>query len=522
MSDRELSKFRERQVLIARAKEKQFSHVADQELVDRCLAMPSNYPYLAKTPSVSDIDTQSSAIKLIKELEGQFNKQRLDGLMDEVFKGVLSSVAGAFSMGKLLSAYDKTGGNVTTIHNAKQGIYASDEDKYDRDDYDKTKNSNGETFKGKSGVGSQFTRSQMDENKNVTDAYTGEVVKADTTSPDHIVSLNEYHNNGGFMQTKTQRADFGTDPDNLALTNRSINQSMSADDKDEWLDKKSNGRDQTNAEYFGVDRERVAEQKAKGEATAAKHAPTNTDKAIYYGENAAKTGVNEGGKMAAQQVVGALIVELMSAVIIEVKDAFTHGKEGDDFISDLTIRFKRVGGKIIGKWKTFLVGGLEGFASGFVSNVLTTLINIFATTAKRSVRLIREGIFSLLKALKIVLLRPNGISYKEAMHEALKLLAAGGVVIGGVLLEEALDKTLTGLPFASELSVVLVGSISALAVSLSFYLIDKMDLFGVKNNERVEFILGQLDQRIAEDTNRFNEVSLDIDRLLASKVIMGD
>lgn len=91
MSDRELSKFRERQVLIARAKEKQFSHVADQELVDRCLAMPSNYPYLAKTPSVSDIDTQSSAIKLIKELEGQFNKQRLDGLMDEVFKGVLSS-----------------------------------------------------------------------------------------------------------------------------------------------------------------------------------------------------------------------------------------------------------------------------------------------------------------------------------------------------------------------------------------------------------------------------------------------
>jgi hypothetical protein len=61
----------------------------------------------------------------------------------------------------------------------------------------------------------------MNENKKVQDAYTGQVRKADTTSPDHIESLSQHHKNGGYMQTSDKKADYAIDENNLALTERS-------------------------------------------------------------------------------------------------------------------------------------------------------------------------------------------------------------------------------------------------------------------------------------------------------------
>ncbi|WP_238929496.1 hypothetical protein, partial [Pseudomonas aeruginosa] len=56
------------------------------------------------------------------------------------------------------------------------------------------------------------------------------------------------------MLSKTERADFGTDTDNLVSTRRDINQSMNDDNKLEWVEKKSNGRSVTNEEHFRVDK----------------------------------------------------------------------------------------------------------------------------------------------------------------------------------------------------------------------------------------------------------------------------
>lgn len=124
----------------------------------------------------------------------QFNDERFNQLITDCKKEVINSIVTPFGLGKIVAAYDKVGGNVTTIHNANQNIYAKEEDKYKREDYTNTKNSNGKQFagQGKNSIGSQYTKSQMDENGNVVDAYTGKIQKADTTSPDHIESLSQY------------------------------------------------------------------------------------------------------------------------------------------------------------------------------------------------------------------------------------------------------------------------------------------------------------------------------------------
>ena len=125
--------------------------------------------------------------------------------------------------------------------------------------------------------------------------------------------------------------------------------------------------------------------------------------------------------------------------------------------------------------RVFRVFG-DGFISGFTSNAVTVLINTFVTTGKRVVRLIREGILSLLKALKMLVLPPEGLTFSEAAHESMKLLAAGGIVVGGVALEESVELLIKSvpvlIPYASVLTAVFVGALTALCMTFVCYLID--------------------------------------------------
>lgn len=443
------------------------------------------------------------ARELLRELEQEFDQARVNELLSKAQRDIIGSIAGPLGLGKFLAVYDKQGGNVTTVHNAQQDIYANpDEEKYNRDHYDKGRNSDGKKFSGdsNSSVGASFTKGQLDNKGQLTDGYTGETVMGKYTSPDHIVPLKTYHQNGGFMQSKTQRADFATDAENLISTQRNINISMSDDEKLVWLEKNSNGRNVTNEEYYGVDRKRVEAALERGHATAERHGPSISGKAAYYTAHAAQTGMTEGLKMGTQQAFGMLMVELFSSALDEIKDLYRNGRQSDTILAELGERLKRVGIKVAARWEQMLHSFSGGFISGFVSNAVTVMINLFVTTGKRAVRMIREGIFSLLKALKTFLFPPKDMTFAQAAHEALKLLAAGGVVVGGVALEEAAEKLILGVPlfapFAGVLTAVLVGAATALSMTFVCYLLDKIDLFGVVRAERDKQMIGALDTRI--------------------------
>jgi hypothetical protein len=445
----------------------------------------------------------NDARELLRELEQEFDQARVSDLLAKAQRDIIGAIAGPLGLGKFLAVYDKQGGNVTTVHNAQQDIYANpDVEKYYRNDYDRGLNSQGKRFAGaeKKSVGATFTRGQLDKEQKLRDGYTGEKVKGDLTSPDHIIPLKTYHQNGGFMQSKTQRADFGTDTANLISTQRHINNSMSDDEKLEWLERKSSGRQVTNEEYYKVDRKLVENALKRGQETADRHAPGTSEKAAYYTAHAAQTGMTEGLKMGSQQAFGMLMVELFSSALDEIKDLYRNGRQSDTILAELGERLNRVGVKVAARWEQMLHSFSGGFISGFVSNAVNVMINLFVTTGKRAVRMMREGIFSLLKALKTFLFPPKDMTFSQAAHEALKLLAAGGVVVGGVALEEAAEKLILGVPlfapFAGVLTAVLVGAATALSMTFVCYLLDKIDLFGAVRAERDKQMIGALDTRI--------------------------
>ncbi|NWK18151.1 hypothetical protein HX771_18725 [Vibrio parahaemolyticus] len=492
--------------------------VSDPKLVDAMLNSDidekrlSTLDYSSELIYSIDID-EMEAKQLLAELRRQFNSDRVEKLLSTVQKDIFQSIAGPFGLGKVLSAYDKVAGNVTTIHNAQQGIYAQESDEYKREDYTVAKNSKGESFErgGKNSVGSKYTKSQMDENGNIKDAYTGETVKADQTSPDHIKSNSEFHKNGGFMLSSEAKADFGTDERNLASTQRNINQSLRDDDKMEWKDKKQNGRTETNEEAYNIDVEKLKEAYDRGQQAAEEHKPTTAQEIEYIAKNATRTGVSEGAKMGVQQGFGILLVELFSQVMKEISDIFKNGKELDSWVQDIKIRLKRIGTNVAAKWKDALDGFVSGGISGFISNFITVMVNRFVTTCARMVRLIREGVFSLFKAAKTVLFRPKGTSFRESAHEASKLVMSGVIVAGGVLFEEVVESLISSIPIltpiATTITMVIVGSITGIAMAMSAYIIDRLDLLRVIEVEQHNYVIKNLDNRIVVSLDHSEEIA---------------
>jgi len=444
---------------------------------------------------------------LLQVMEKDFDDQRFNEFIGACKDNVISAVVTPLGIGRFVAKFDKNGGNVTTINNAKQKIYARNEDEYKRKEYTHSKNSEGKAFAGQSkkSVGSVFTEKEnqpkFKEDQTLVDAYTGKREKGSDTSPDHIVPLSEFHKNGGFMLSSERKADFATDEENLASTRRDINQSMNDHDKLEWTEKKQNGREATNGEYYEIDSERLNQNYKSGKNTEKKHEPNIIDKTKYYSNRITETGFSEGAKMGLQQAIGLVLYEFFDATFDELHDIYKHGFSAgytdEHFLHILGERLSHIAKRIALRWKNVGTAFADGFISGFLSNLVTVVINMFVTTGKRMIRIIREGFYSLLKAINMICFPPENMTFAQAAHEASKLVAAGLVVIGGITVEQHIDMMIKATPLLEPitdiLTTILVGGLTGLATTLVVYAIDKIDFLNVNEHEKHNFVMEKLE-----------------------------
>jgi len=221
--------------------------------------------------------------------------------------------------------------------------------------------------------------------------------------------------------------------------------------------------------------------------------------------------------MGLQQSIGLLLTEFFSAAFDEIIDAYKNGfresLKNQSFFDALRVRLNRISERVAARWKDALIAFKDGAISGFLSNLVTMLINMLVTTGKRIVRVIREGFMSIMKALKIVLFPPEGMTYAEAGDAALKLVATGITVSLGILAEEVVEKSVSTFftsnmpllaPYAGTVSTVFVGAMTGIASALIVYALDKLDLFGIQNQRKHNFIMTELDNLIAESDNNIN------------------
>jgi len=540
-------RFKKRQEIREKNKTKTFiTGIVDQEEVDKLLNAGVDAQKMNNLNYTTDLnyslDADPAEVKaLLSDLKNSFDKERLDQLLAQTKKDIIFSIAGPFGLGKIIAGYDKEGGNVDTVHNVRKDIYATTKERKayeNRGNYDTHEVHSDKRY---IDVNREHAEQQKS-SKGIRDGYSdGLINSADNRNLDHIISAKQTHDDRGRVLAGITTEDLANNKDNLTSTSESINKSKGAKSPEEfatYMEERSCARkdrikslkgkcDLTNKERKELQKlntiDNADTDKIRNKGRDAKKAQDSQINKEYYLsdkflKSSLNTGVNEGIKMGAQQAFGVLLVEFFSSSFIEIKKAFNEGLEGESLFEDIKIRLKRIGADLSGKWKNIIKGFSGGFISGFISNLITTIVNMFITTGKRLVRMIREGIFSLLKALKLMLFPPKKMSYREATHEAMKLFAAGGVVIAGVALEEVIEKIILNIPFlvpfATIATAVIVGSLTALAMALVTYLIDKLDILGVIQIEQNKYLLETLDGNIQERLKYCENIATEINTYL--------
>lgn len=479
---------------------------------------------IAKSEFNYDFSVSESEVNaLIEKCSATYDKTRLDDLLGECKTKVVEGIVVPFGLGGVLSHYDKEGGNVNTIHNVREGVYATEEEKnrYDnRGEYDSAAYHRHKKYR-------EINRQAKE--GDVLDAYTGETVKG-KINLDHVVSAKTGHDDPGRVLAELSGSDLVNTESNLKFTNEHINKtkkdlsvkdyilyrqnkmaniqkqidilenkakagSLSVNQK-KSLDELKKAKERYQNDGFNENKAKEIDEKARSEINKkinlAYYCSTKFVGAV------ATTGAIEGLKMGWQQALGLALTEFFVGIIDEARDAFKNGFdiERSGFWKSLKRRFMRILKRVVARWRAALDAFKRGFLSGFLSNLVTVLINCLVRTGKNIVRMIREGIYSLVRAVNILMTRPNGMTLRESAHEATKIIASGLVVVGGIALAEWLDKMIVACPPLEVVSDVLVsiisGVVTGIASALIVYSIDKLDIFDVNARKKHDFIMKQL------------------------------
>ncbi|WP_380181698.1 hypothetical protein [Kalamiella sp. sgz302252] len=434
-------------------------------------------------------------------------EQRLQALMESCQSQILQQLIGPFGLNSAMFT-DKDGGNVTTTHNFEKGVVATEEDKNRQQSWVDT-NSGGYDRKSYDSELPGKRKTLFNKDEPIISAYTGnELARDGTTHLDHVVSANriEADSRSNLFMTQAQRVAMANNPKNLVAAESHINQSMQEKEKNEWADKvrtKGKGKGLTNAEHFGIDSEKLQQTASTAEAHVS--AEVRIAQLKKQGVELVKTGADQAMYSALRQALGIALHTLVNQTFIELKRLYSDAAK-DNLIDRLTAALRRVVDKVMSKLRAMLDAAVNGLFQGFISNLLTFLINNFITTAAKVVTVIREGTAGLWKAIKMLIAPPPGQSAIDTARAVTKILAGVVTTSLGLMFEEAIKGFLASIPLLLPLVNILSPAITAILTgivsSLVVYGLDRFfDWLSQTDTERLQAMENGLDV-VKENTQR--------------------
>ena len=184
-----------------------------------------------------------------------------------------------------------------------------------------------------------------------------------------------------------------------------------------------------------------------------------------------KASAKVGFKMGLRQALGLVFSEIWFAVRDEIKQAkgssqslfTTIGNAVKRGYENSKTRYKEI-------WNQFISGSI----AGVFSSLTTTICNIFFSTAKNIVRILRQSWASLVEATKILFFNPDCLPVGEKFRAASKIIATGASVVVGSLIGDMIQKTGIGaIPVVGEIATVFCSSLVTGIMSCSLlYMLD--------------------------------------------------
>lgn len=461
----------------------------------------------------------------------------------ELEKTVVKSLATSFGLDFLLFE-DNRGGNVDTVHNARQGIYASEAE---RQKFQKRPEYDSSYYHSNDGYIQRGRSDKMDHQaSNLQDSYRQQNMAAhEHRDLDHVISAKEIHNDAGRVLAGLDGSDLANTDGNLASTHRTINRSKqdkSVDDflvylqtaipqqevklqKDrERLYKMPRNTPEQQHKYrileddIRKDQEKIDTLKsvdAEGMRQKDRNARIGYDGTInqtYYTSSkflkaSAFSAATSGLLMGTRQMLGLIMAEIwfelreqLPIILQKVKSGFKL----EVFIDSIVVTLKNIWERICARFNDFLIQFKDGMFAGIMSSLTTTLLNIFATSQKMVVKLIREMWGSLVQVIKIITFNPENLGGVDMMKAVSSILSIGVSTVLGTMIYSALVPVLN-FPFGAELAAF-IGALATGIIALGFqYFISHSS-----SMKKVWDFLGKIDHSYTLEQFRAINAKLDI------------
>lgn len=311
---------------------------------------------------------------------------------------------------------------------------------------------------------------QKKDNK-LVDAYTSDKIAPNQKSDlDHVISAKEIHDDPGRVLAGLSGTDLANSEKNLQATNPHTNRTKKADSMSEFLEKHGD-------EYS----EKQKSHMRNVDAAARKDYEAKLAKAYYTSSKFAKdltfAATKEGVRMGARQAIGFVFAEMWFAVKEEFQNVRGHFDLGD-FLCSLGYGLKRGFERAQDKYSELFSRFLGGTIAGGLSSLTTTLCNIFFTTSKNVIRIIRQSFASLVEAGKTLFINPENYTFGDRMRAVVKILATGASVVVGVIISDVIKKTPIGLvPIIGDIVPTFCGSLVTGIMSCTLlYFFDRNEL----------------------------------------------
>lgn len=406
----------------------------------------------------------------------ELKSQRVDELLDSCRDEILKQIISPFGLTPAMFN-DKDGGNVTTIHNFENGVVSSESDAIRYSEYHK----NIESPLDRHPYDVDFPQKRktiFKSEESIVSAYTGKELPRDgQTHLDHVtpVAAIERNSKANLMMSKSQRVDMANAQENLVPCESSINMSMSDKDKTEWANTKRKGGEKTNAEHYGINNDKLN----KTVDASNQHINTQLLKAqiTKQGSEILKTGAEEAVKNALKQATGMLLFEVVNGSYVEIKRIAKEPALQENFVDHLINALRNVMDRVKGKIEELFESLISGGAQGFVSNLLTFIINSVVTTSAKVVTVIREGMKGLWEALKLVVSPPPNMPGMEVARQATKLIAAVVTTSLGIVFEESIKGFILSIPILAPLAGIISPAITAILTGI----VTSLVVFGIDN-----------------------------------------
>lgn len=486
------------------------------------------------------------------------NEEVFTSIWNEYERVIVQSLITSFGLDFFIK--DQHGGDVDTIHNVRQ-IGKDPKMQYknkqnqaayeNRGEYNTREYHQDPRFKS---INKDISESKK--NGTLVDAYTGKkVARNGKTDLDHVVAAKEIHDDPGRVLAGLKGTDLANTKENLKATNSSINRSMQDKPMEEYIQKWENERPQRLSEIEKLkskdtlsdkERKKLAKlenleqfdpKKAREENRKARAAYNSKINRAYYGgvkflTDAGVAAGKLGVKMGLRQALGVFFSEVYMTIKEKIL-AIPAGRKMTEMLKAVGAGVKEGFERAMKKYKEILSGLGEGFISGMLTSLTTTITNIFFTTAENFIKCGREMTTALIGAGKVLLFNPDNLEYGDRVKKATIIIGTGASVLLGTAVAELINKTPIGsIPGVGPAVVTFCSSLISglLSCTLLMFLdrskfikkvIDMLNNFsaGVQDFKRIADEMERIAAQVAkydldkfkEETKKFNDVAIKIE-----------